>query len=296
MQQSVTRYQQQPHPEAAPDLFRLGQVLAMSGYFKDARDEAQAVVKILAGQEIGIGPVAAMMGIHIVDGKPTFSANLMASLIKGSRRYNYRLRTPEERQSDECSIEFFENGESVGISTFTLKDAERAGLGGKAVWKQYPRNLLFARAMSNGFKWYTPDLSHGLPVYTPEELGAPVDGETGEILRPLASVMTIPGTGGEPDHEPKLPHPEAEDTGETYDGKTVWRVGGVICTAEPAARGGRYLRSTQVCPEHNTPFFLSPDGAATAWAHGKGKDQCRLHLDPEGATAAHELPMDDAGA
>ena len=35
---------------------------------------------------------------------------------------------------------------------------------------KYPQNMLFARAMSNGVKWYTPDIFAG-PVYTPEEMG-----------------------------------------------------------------------------------------------------------------------------
>lgn len=41
--------------------------------------------------------------------------------------------------------------------------------------------MLFARAISNGAKWYCPDLSGG-PLYTPDELGAQVDGETGEVI------------------------------------------------------------------------------------------------------------------
>ncbi|RDT44717.1 hypothetical protein DXF87_27490, partial [Enterobacter roggenkampii] len=35
---------------------------------------------------------------------------------------------------------------------------------------KFPKNMLFARAMSNGVKWFTPDVFSG-PVYTPEELG-----------------------------------------------------------------------------------------------------------------------------
>ncbi|MGD9890974.1 MAG: hypothetical protein AB7R89_28280 [Dehalococcoidia bacterium] len=176
-------------PHEAPDLFRLGSVLASSGYFKDAKEEAQAVVKVLAGQEIGIGPVAAMVGIYVVEGKPTFSARLMASLVKRSGRYNYRVKTTTDQ---ECAIEFFEGGESIGVSTFTIKDAERAGLAGRNVWKQYPRNLLFARAMSNGFNMFTPDLSNGMPVYTPEELNVAVDGETGEVIEATARTVEEP--------------------------------------------------------------------------------------------------------
>ena len=40
------------------DTMTLGKVLAQSGYFADSREAAQAVVKILAGQELGFGPIA----------------------------------------------------------------------------------------------------------------------------------------------------------------------------------------------------------------------------------------------
>jgi hypothetical protein len=35
--------------------------------------------------------------------------------------------------------------------------------------------------MSNGVKWYCPDISNS-PLYTPDELGATIDGETGDVI------------------------------------------------------------------------------------------------------------------
>jgi hypothetical protein len=43
--------------------------------------------------------------------------------------------------------------------------------------------MLFARAMSNGARWYCPDVFAG-PAYTPDELGADVDGETLAMVSP----------------------------------------------------------------------------------------------------------------
>src|SRR4028118_1865462 len=64
------------------DMQSLGRVLAQSGYFKDVRSEAQAIVKVLYGQEIGVGPVSSLMGIHIIEGKPAPSSNLVATMVK----------------------------------------------------------------------------------------------------------------------------------------------------------------------------------------------------------------------
>lgn len=160
------------------DTMTLGKMLAQSGYFQDAKDAAQAIVKVLAGRELGIGPVAAMTGIYIVKGRVTLSANLIGAAIKRSGRYNYRVLRMD---NDGCEIEFYEHGESIGKSEFNKQDAVAAGLAGGDNWRKFPRNMFFARAISNGAKWFTPDVFAG-PIYTPDELGERVDGETGEPI------------------------------------------------------------------------------------------------------------------
>ena len=149
--------------------------LQASGYFSDVRSQAQAVVKVMAGAELGLPPFAAMTGIHIIQGKPALGANVIATLIKNDPRYNYRVL---EHTDAVCRIQFYENGEPCGVSEFTAQDAKKAGTKNM---DKYPKNMLFARAISNGAKWYTPGIFGGSPVYTPDELGADVD-EDGNIV------------------------------------------------------------------------------------------------------------------
>lgn len=177
------------------NLETLGNILARSGFFADTRDAAQAIVKVLAGQELGFGPVASMTGVYIVKGKVALSANLMSAAVKRSGRYNYRVRTLTDT---ECLIEFTENGQAIGVSHFTMQDAAKAGLSSSENWKRYPRNMLFARALSNGVKWYCPDVTGG-PVYTPDEMGAEVDAD-GEMFQP-GPVYIEPEPEPEPDKE-----------------------------------------------------------------------------------------------
>jgi hypothetical protein len=162
----------------AIDLLELANLMAKSGFFADARDAAQAVVKILAGREMGFGPFQSMAGIFIVKGKPTLAAILMAAAVLRSGRYDYKVLHLDDQK---CEIEYFRDGKSVGISVFTMEDAKKAGLAGNDNWKKYPRNMLFARAMSNGVKWYCPDVFGG-PVYTPDELGEAVDAEECTVI------------------------------------------------------------------------------------------------------------------
>ncbi len=180
------------------DLSRLSNMLAKSGFFSDAKEAAQCGVKVLAGLELGFPAIASMTGVHIINGKPSIGANLMAAAMKRSGKYNYRIT---RHDNDGCTIVFYENGEVIGESTFTRDDAIAAGaLDGKNghTWKKFPRNMMFNRAMSNGVRWYCPDIFAGSVAYTPEELDLMVD-EEGNTLDvsavdqqpPLTVVQTV---------------------------------------------------------------------------------------------------------
>lgn len=188
------------------DVQNVASAMAKSGFFTDSQNASQAIVKILAGQEIGFGPVASMMGIHIIKGKPGIGANLMASAVKGSGKYDYRVI---ELTDKACELDFFERvkGEfvKVGTSRFTIEDAKRAGTQNL---DKFPRNMLFARAMSNGVKWYVPDAFNGATVYTPEELGATVDGEGNVIDSNFKEVTPLADSKPE---QPAAPKPTVQD-------------------------------------------------------------------------------------
>lgn len=130
-----------------------------SGLFTDLKSEAQAIVKIQAGRELGIEPFAAMQGVDIVQGKARMNANLQAGLIKRSGRYNFKIL---EHTESNCKLEFYEKwGEQwqmIGHSEFSIKEAQQAGLTHKDNWKKHPKNMLFARALSNAAKWYCADI------------------------------------------------------------------------------------------------------------------------------------------
>lgn len=146
----------------------IGQVFFESAMFPDVKTQAQAVVKILAGKEIGLSAFESMNAFYIVNGKLALTANAMATIVKKGGKYDYSV---EKLDDQECVLSFFVlNGEKreLGKSIFTFKDAAKAGLVNKDVWKNYPRNMLFARALANGVRWYCPDASRG--YYTAEEV------------------------------------------------------------------------------------------------------------------------------
>lgn len=187
------------------DMSRISKMLAESGFFSDAKSAAQCGAKVLAGLEMGIGAFASMTGIHIIKGKPVVGAGIMASRIKSSGKYDYEVL---ENSTSNCEIAIYEvefkdsfralkkevakgnlsPGEykervkliCLGVSSFSIQDAKSAGCLSNDVWTKFPRNMLFARAMSNAVKWYCPDV-FSTSVYTPEEMGEIVD-EDGDLV------------------------------------------------------------------------------------------------------------------
>ena len=144
------------------EIEKIAKAMVASGYFTDTQSISQGVVKIMAGAEIGFGPFASMQGVNIIKGHPSYNANMLSSSVKSSGKYDYRV---VELTDENCNLMFYENGKEAGPSTFNLADARKAGTSNL---DKYPRNMLFARAMSNGVRWYCPDVTNGNAVYTPE--------------------------------------------------------------------------------------------------------------------------------
>ena len=166
------------------DLARLARVLAASGYFGSSGNQetqiAQCAIRLMAGMEAGFSPFASATGVHIIEGKPAFSSNLLAQAVRRHPVYDYQVLDSTDKR---CRIQFTSNGKPLGVSEWNMAMAERAGLTSKANWKRYPESLLFARAMSAGVRTYCPDALGGAVAYVPEELG-------GDDAEPVAVTVT----------------------------------------------------------------------------------------------------------
>ena len=159
---------------------------AKSGYFQDAHDVSQAVVKIAAGRELGVGPVTAMTKIYIVKGKVMVSAELLGAVIKRSNRYDYRVT---EYTDQAVTIVFTDNGKDVFTSRFTIEEAKRADLvKPDSGWSKWPRAMLTSKALSQGARIVAPHLIAG--AYTPEDFGGTVNPDTGEITGIVVTDIT----------------------------------------------------------------------------------------------------------
>lgn len=211
---------------------QIGKAFVASGMFgRDIDRVSKAITKIMAGQELGMAPFAAMRAIHVIEGNATLSANTMAAMVKRSGHYDYEII---KKTAEGCEIAFFENRagvrRKVGTETFDIEEARTAGLLNKNNWRNYPKAMMFARCMSNGVRTYCPDVFNGMLVYTPDEMGGKVDlsGDyvgaiDGEVIEekpadpPAAEVKPEPEVAPEPDveeveePEPSEPRPEVTE-------------------------------------------------------------------------------------
>ncbi|MFD9681639.1 hypothetical protein ACFWAD_17310 [Rhodococcus sp. NPDC059969] len=160
---------------------------------------SQACVKIVAGIEFGIQPFASMRGINIINGNAEMSSNLMAAKVKKHPKYDYRVVTSS---NDECTLEFFQfiagKSVSLGKSTWTINDAKRAGLTRNPTWQKFPMNMRFARALSNGVHFYTPDVFYGTPVYVEGEISGEFEVQTQESVEEPETPAPTPAPKQDP--------------------------------------------------------------------------------------------------
>lgn len=170
------------------DAMQMAQVFYDSGMFDNVGDAKQAFVKIIAGRKMGLSEFDAMMGIHIIQTdekaknqqtgrwestgrKKTaicLGAHAIASLVKSSGKYDFRVITPPGQEEQHCIIQWFERhpdtGEwrPTGKSSFTRREAEQRGYMNRTVWQQNLPDMLFCRAVTRGKKQFASDVASGI--------------------------------------------------------------------------------------------------------------------------------------
>lgn len=154
--------------ELAPEAWKLASRVADTDFVPKAlRGKPEAVLAcILAGHEAGISPMQSLSKIHVVDGRPAMSAELMRALVL---RAGHEIWV-EEQSSTRVILKGQRAGsERVSTVTWTMDDAKRANLSGKQNWRSYPTAMLLARATSELCRMIFPDVLAGIS-HTIEEI------------------------------------------------------------------------------------------------------------------------------
>lgn len=160
----------------------LSKASVISSAFRGNPADVMAVV--MAGAELGLLPMQALRGIVMIEGKPTLSADAMAALVMARGDLCEYLRCVKT----DATVAVYETkrkGHATPTEfTFSIADAERAGLKGKGNWSKYPAAMLRARALSGIARMVYPDILMG--VYDPDEL------ESSGTLMPVGAASPAP--------------------------------------------------------------------------------------------------------
>lgn len=127
---------------------------------------ADITAAILAGQELGLQPMATLRSMDVIQGTPALRAHAMRGLVQ-SRGFQVELvdSTPEK-----CVMRGRRNAMAAWQEvTWTLDRATQLGLTGKDQWKKQPQTMLVARATGEICRLIASDVLHAMP-YAAEEL------------------------------------------------------------------------------------------------------------------------------
>lgn len=177
--------------DSLPAKIQYAEKLAQAGLLPDAyrRQPANVLYAIEYGEMLNIPAMAAINGIHVIKGKPTASAALIASLV---RRAGHRLRQGYDAESRVGWAEIVrsDDPEFTFRSEWSLERAVAANLcrikdgqvrardkdDKPTPWELYTQNMQKHRALTECARDACEEALNGVH-YTPEELGEPVDAE-----------------------------------------------------------------------------------------------------------------------
>src|SRR3954468_11150245 len=128
----------------------------------------QAFVIMATGKELGLTAMQSLRSIHIIEGKPSCSADLLLALCKRESRIckYFRLVKSDEKIA---TYETHREGESRPTTlSFTIAEAQQAKLTGKDNWQKYPAAMLRARCIAALARAVYPDLVLG--IYETDEM------------------------------------------------------------------------------------------------------------------------------
>lgn len=136
-------------PRTIEEAMSLARVMAVADVIPaPLRNRPSNILAILlTGMELGFTPMQAMRAMHIVQGRVVLTAEAMVALVRRSSQCVY-FRCVETNDKI-ATYETLRRGYPAPTRmSFSVEDAERAGLLGKDNWRLYRAAMLRARAAS----------------------------------------------------------------------------------------------------------------------------------------------------
>lgn len=150
---------------------------------------------ILAGQELGLKPMATLRSMDVIQGTPALRAHAMRGLVQS---HGHEIELVESDDAH-CVMRGRRKGsEAWQYVTWDLKRAQALGLTGKDQWRKQSRTMLIARATGEMSRLIASDAIYAMP-YVAEELAdsPPRTGDGQEPYTPVTAADLADETEGE---------------------------------------------------------------------------------------------------
>lgn len=155
-------------PQSLDDAFRLSKALAMSGDMVPKHFQAKPemiMAAIVRGMEIGLAPMQALSNIAVINGRASVWGDALPAMMQ---KFGHHVDTEIEGDGDKmvatATLTRGDTGKTI-VRTFSVDDAKKAGLWGKAgPWQTYPKRMLAMRARSWAVRDGAADALMGLQI------------------------------------------------------------------------------------------------------------------------------------
>lgn len=149
------------------EAYRFANAICASGFAPKGMEKPEAVlVAIQLGAEIGLTPMAALQNTAVINGRPAIYGDAALALVRASGLLvSYKEEEVGEAGADTQGyrVTAVRKGEQSAVETFTVSDAKRAKLWGKAgPWSDYPKRMLRFRARGYVLRDLFGDILKGL--------------------------------------------------------------------------------------------------------------------------------------
>lgn len=151
-------------------------MLVRSGFLPPALNTPEKVIAVaLKGKELGVPMMEALAKIDIIQGKPAVAPQLMLALALRTGQVEWHSMDSNDQRA---IFAVKRRGMPEPFTAeFGIKEATQLSLIAKDNYRKQARTMFEWRAIAKCLRFAFPDAISGL--YTPEELGAKFDEETG---------------------------------------------------------------------------------------------------------------------
>jgi len=154
-------WQLQLEPRDSIGAWKLANMLYNSRLYSAFSSPEAILAVLLRGRALGIDATTALASFHVIEGKPSMSAALIVGLVlrSGLAEYFDCVETTEEKA---VWVTKRKGAKHEARNSFTIQNAQAAGLAGKGNWLKYTATMLRWRAGVELARFVYPDVVSGI--------------------------------------------------------------------------------------------------------------------------------------